>query len=47
MRQSLPWPWEIVTADVSPGDNDGAWKSSRGDGWAIKNARCIIGSMVI
>ena len=33
-------PWEIVTADVSLGDNEGAWESGRGGGWEIKNARC-------
>jgi len=37
---SLPLPWEIVTADVSLGDNAGAWVSGRGGGWEIKNARC-------
>ena len=36
----MPLPWEIVTADASLGDNEGAWRSSMGGGWAIKNARC-------
>jgi len=39
-RMPLPLSGEIVTADVSPGGNEGARKSDRGDGWAIKNARC-------
>ena len=33
-------PWEIVTDDVSLGGNVGAWRSSRGGGWEIKDARC-------
>ena len=36
----LPLPEEIVTADVSPCGNEGAWESDVGGGWASKNARC-------
>ena len=44
----LPLPWEIITADVSLGDgNGGEWRSGRGGGWEIKNARRGVGSMVI
>ena len=49
---SLSLPWEIATADVFLGDNEGAWMSGRGGGWEIKNARCremrtwAVGSMV-
>jgi len=30
---------EMVTADVSCGGNAGAWKSARGGGWVLNNAR--------
>jgi len=36
----LPLPWDTATAYLSLGDNEDAWKSSRGGGWAIKNTRC-------
>jgi len=36
---SLPLPWEIVTADVSLGDNEGAWVSGRGGGWEREKKR--------
>jgi len=39
MRIPLPLPWEIVTADVSLGGNEGACRPGRGGGWA-NNARC-------
>ena len=39
-RLPLPLTWEIVTADVSLGGNEGAWGSGRSGGWEIKNARC-------
>ena len=50
MRWSLPLPWEIITVDVSQGDNVGARGSGRGGEWVIKNARCrkrVVGSVVI
>jgi len=48
VRVPLPLPGEIVTAAVSPCDNEGAWKSGTGGGRATKNARCgKQGSMVI
>jgi len=37
---SLPLPWVIVTANVSLGDNEGAWVPGRGGGWDIKDVRC-------
>ena len=36
----LPLLEEIITADVSPCGNEGAWESDVGGGWASKNARC-------
>jgi len=39
-RLPLPLLWEIVTADVSLGGNEGAWGFGRGGGWEIKHTRC-------
>jgi len=40
VKLPLPLTWEIVTADVSRSDNEGAWRIGRGGGWAIKDASC-------
>jgi len=38
VKLPLPLPGEIVSADMCPFGNEGAWESRRGGGWAIKNA---------
>lgn len=44
-KLQLSLPWEIVTADISQCDNEGAWGFCRGSGWAIKNASRSLGRM--